>query len=91
MRPGIGEYLRSCVWLVSLNLNLNLCHAVVPAFREPLPGWVDSLNGPIGVLVASGKGVLRSMMCNEKYGAEVIPVDICINLIIAAAHKRIIQ
>ncbi|KAJ1526768.1 hypothetical protein ONE63_008343 [Megalurothrips usitatus] len=61
---------------------------VVPALREPLPGWVDSLNGPIGVLVASGKGVLRSMMCNEKYGAEVIPVDICINLIIAAVHKR---
>lgn len=61
---------------------------VTPAFKDPFPGWVDSLNGPIGVLVASGKGVLRSMMCNEKYGAEVIPVDVCINLVIAAAHAR---
>lgn len=24
---------------------------VTPAFQEPIPGWVDSLNGPIGIMV----------------------------------------
>ncbi|XP_026684875.1 putative fatty acyl-CoA reductase CG5065 [Diaphorina citri] len=40
---------------------------VLPSFQEPVPGWVDSLNGPVGVLVASGKGVVRSMMCGAEF------------------------
>lgn len=55
---------------------------VSPAFREPLPGWVDSLNGPPGVLLAAGKGVLRSMLMNPNSIIEAIPVDTCINGII---------
>lgn len=53
-----------------------------------MPGWVDSLNGPVGVLVASGKGVVRSMMCGAEFVAEVIPVDIAINGVLLAAYKR---
>uniref|UniRef100_A0A1B6F9S7 Fatty acyl-CoA reductase n=1 Tax=Cuerna arida TaxID=1464854 RepID=A0A1B6F9S7_9HEMI len=64
---------------------------VTPALREPLPGWVDSLNGPVGVVVGAGKGVIRSMLCGENNKAEVIPVDVAINAIIAIAHKRATQ
>ncbi|XP_014467647.1 PREDICTED: putative fatty acyl-CoA reductase CG5065 [Dinoponera quadriceps] len=60
---------------------------VTPAVNEPVPGWVDNLNGPTGILVAAGKGVLRSMLCNTQYHAELIPVDIAINSIIAISHK----
>ncbi|XP_066589751.1 putative fatty acyl-CoA reductase CG5065 [Prorops nasuta] len=60
---------------------------VIPAHKEPLPGWVDNLNGPVGLIVAAGKGVLRSMHCNGDYHAEVIPVDLAINAVIAFAHK----
>uniref|UniRef100_A0A0A9YAJ6 Fatty acyl-CoA reductase n=1 Tax=Lygus hesperus TaxID=30085 RepID=A0A0A9YAJ6_LYGHE len=60
---------------------------VTPTYREPIPGWVDSLNGPIGILVAGGKGVLRSMMCGRDNQAQVIPCDIAINAIILAACK----
>jgi alcohol-forming fatty acyl-CoA reductase len=60
---------------------------VIPAFEEPLPGWVDSLNGPIGVMVGGGKGVIRSMLCDGTLNAEVIPVDIAINGLIAIAWK----
>lgn len=63
-------------------------HTVTPAFREPMPGWVDSLNGPVGVLVGAGKGVIRSMLCGDQNRAEVIPVDVAINAVIAIAHKR---
>lgn len=61
---------------------------VLPSLQEPVPGWVDSLNGPVGVLVASGKGVVRSMMCGAEFVAEVIPVDIAINGVLLAAYKR---
>ncbi len=53
----------------------NVYFSVTPAWQEPIPGWVDSLNGPIGIMVAAGKGVIRSMLCNGEYTAEVIPVD----------------
>lgn len=70
--------------------NLNVCivrpSIVTPAWKEPLPGWVDSLNGPIGIMVAGGKGVLRSMMCEESFTAQVIPVDQAIAGIIAIAY-----
>lgn len=61
---------------------------VTPALAEPCEGWVDSLNGPIGIMVGAGKGVIRSMLCNGEYKAEVIPVDIAINGLIATAWKE---
>lgn len=65
-----------------------LSHSTVtPALTEPLPGWVDNLNGPVGIMVGAGKGVIRSMLCNGNYHAEVIPVDFAINSLIAIAHK----
>lgn len=66
---------------------------VSPAYREPLPGWVDSLNGPPGILLAAGKGVLRSMLIDPEGQIEGIPVDACINGILyltkrVATEKR---
>lgn len=55
---------------------------VTPAFKEPLPGWVDSLNGPVGIMYAGAKGVLRSMMVDPNGLNEVIPVDTAINSLI---------
>ncbi|XP_047527580.1 putative fatty acyl-CoA reductase CG5065 [Vanessa atalanta] len=55
---------------------------VTPSYKEPTPGWVDNLNGPIGLMIGAGKGVIRTMHCYGHYHAEVIPVDIAINSII---------
>ncbi|KAK7868047.1 hypothetical protein R5R35_007497 [Gryllus longicercus] len=57
---------------------------VTPAWQEPTPGWVDSLNGPVGLVVGAGKGVIRSMLCGRHFKAEAIPVDMAANIIIAA-------
>ncbi|XP_067209365.1 putative fatty acyl-CoA reductase CG5065 isoform X2 [Linepithema humile] len=71
--------------------NLSCCivrpSIVLPAKEEPLPGWVDNLNGPIGLLVGAGKGVIRSMHCNSSYHIEYIPVDIAINNLIVIAYR----
>ncbi|OAD60327.1 hypothetical protein WN48_05374, partial [Eufriesea mexicana] len=64
---------------------------VTPAFAEPLPGWVDNLNGPVGLMVGAGKGVIRSMHCIGNYHAEVIPVDLAINALIAIAYRTVIM
>ncbi|XP_059620438.1 putative fatty acyl-CoA reductase CG5065 [Phlebotomus argentipes] len=61
---------------------------VIPANEEPLPGWVDSLNGPIGLMIGGAKGVIRSMLCNGEYRAEVIPVDIAINGLLTIAYTE---
>lgn len=60
---------------------------VTPSYKEPTPGWVDNLNGPIGLMVGAGKGVIRSMHCYGHYHAEVIPIDIAINAIIVIAKN----
>lgn len=65
----------------------SIWYLVSPAFEEPLPGWVDSLNGPVGLMVGAGKGVIRSMLCNGEYRSEIIPVDIAINGLITIAYE----
>ncbi|KAJ9586188.1 hypothetical protein L9F63_020162, partial [Diploptera punctata] len=47
--------------------------------------WVDTLNGPIGLLVGGGKGVIRSMMCSPNSVAQVIPADAAVNSLITIA------
>ncbi|KAI4461604.1 male sterility protein 2-related [Holotrichia oblita] len=61
---------------------------VLPSLYEPFPGWVDSLNGPIGVIVAAGKGVLRTMFLDEDTYAKGMPVDVAINCFINMAYKK---
>ncbi|VVD00954.1 unnamed protein product [Leptidea sinapis] len=56
---------------------------VCPSLAEPVCGWVDNLNGPIGVMLGAGKGVIRTMLCDGNLQAQVIPVDTAINAIIA--------
>lgn len=59
---------------------------MIPAVDEPLPGWVDSLNGPVGLLVGAGKGVIRSMHCKGDNRGQFIPVDFAINTSIIVAQ-----
>lgn len=60
---------------------------VTPAVTGPIPGWVDNLNGPVGILVAAGKGALRSMYCKPEYNAECIPVDYAIHAMLAIPRR----
>ncbi|XP_070500673.1 fatty acyl-CoA reductase 1-like [Chironomus tepperi] len=69
--------------------NLPVCivrpSMVCPALAEPLPGWVDSLNGSPGVIIAAGRGVLRCMLMDMTATKNFIPVDLCMNGYILAA------
>lgn len=57
---------------------------VIPVWREPIPGWTDNINGPAGLLIGAGKGVIRTMYCNSDGYADFLPVDIGVNAMLVS-------
>lgn len=55
------------------------------AWKEPFPGWIDNYNGPSGIYIAAGRGLLRSMKGEYNAIADIVPVDIPVNIMIAVA------
>ncbi|KAK6633636.1 hypothetical protein RUM44_004243 [Polyplax serrata] len=60
---------------------------VLSSWNEPVSGWVDNWNGPTGLIAACGKGLFRTMLCEVGSVADLVPVDIVINLMIVAAWR----
>lgn len=58
---------------------------VTSSVREPVIGWIDNLYGPTGVVAGVGTGVLRTMHCDRDITANIVPVDMTVNALIAAA------
>lgn len=48
---------------------------------------MDNLNGPTGILIGAGKGVIRTMLCNTELNADIVPVDVTINSMMIVAWK----
>jgi fatty acyl-CoA reductase len=57
------------------------------AWQEPLPGWIDNLNGATGVFAAVGKGVLRTILSDHRCTADIVPVEYPVNTMIVAAWE----
>lgn len=58
---------------------------VISTYREPIKGWINNLYGPTGVCAGAGTGVIRTINCGADNNANLIPVDMCTNALIAAA------
>lgn len=52
---------------------------------------MDNLNGPTGIFVGAGKGVIRTMYCNPDLFADLVPVDCVINSLILIGWKRAVE
>jgi fatty acyl-CoA reductase len=63
----------------------NFSTPVIPIWKEPLPGWTDNINGPVGLLIGAGKGVIRTMYCESSSYADYMPVDIIANCLICSS------
>jgi fatty acyl-CoA reductase len=63
-------------------------HAVCSSMTEPVPGWLDNLNGPAGILLACGKGLMHSTLCNTNKVMDFSPVDVAIKGMIVAVWKN---
>ncbi|XP_060050571.1 fatty acyl-CoA reductase 2 isoform X2 [Erinaceus europaeus] len=88
-RPNTYTYTKALGEMVvqqeSGNLNMAIVRpSIVGAtWQEPFPGWVDNLNGPSGLIIATGKGLLRSIRATPMAVADLIPVDTVVNLTLA--------
>ncbi|XP_046424476.1 fatty acyl-CoA reductase wat-like [Neodiprion virginianus] len=58
---------------------------VISTYQEPIRGWIDNMYGPTGVAAGAGTGLLRSLHCNGSIQANVVPGDMTVNAMIAAA------
>ncbi|XP_055309701.1 putative fatty acyl-CoA reductase CG5065 [Sitodiplosis mosellana] len=58
---------------------------IITSWKEPLSGYTEGIHGINGWALASGRGVLRSMLCQEEYPCNVMPADIIVNGIIVVA------
>lgn len=61
---------------------------VISSLDEPMPGWVDNFNGPTGLLIACGLGLLRTSYADPETVSDFTPVDTSIKAMIVAAWKR---
>ncbi|XP_017083272.1 fatty acyl-CoA reductase wat [Drosophila eugracilis] len=58
---------------------------VITTYREPVTGWIDNMYGPCGVIVGIGSGVLRVFTGDMDNKAHIVPVDMCVNALLASA------
>lgn len=52
-------------------------------WKAPVPGWVDNFNGPAGVCLAAGTGLMRVMPGKVDVLADIVPVDTVGNFTLA--------
>ncbi|EDS42239.1 conserved hypothetical protein [Culex quinquefasciatus] len=56
--------------------------------EEPVHGWIDNFNGPVGLLVGMGIGLMRTGYVNLNNRINCIPADVSIKAMIIAAWKK---
>lgn len=60
---------------------------VISAYQNPFPGWIENLNGPSGVVAAASKGLLHVFRRDPRVRADLLPVDIAIDTLLAVAWE----
>ncbi|XP_043685237.1 fatty acyl-CoA reductase wat-like isoform X2 [Vespula pensylvanica] len=58
---------------------------VVPTYREPVPGWIDNLYGPVGITTSVLMGLMRIYYCDGSVKANLVPADLTVNGLIVSA------
>jgi len=60
---------------------------VVGTRSEPVSGWIDNLYGPTGVFVGAGTGFIKTIHVDGTKNANIVPVDMTVNALIASAWE----
>jgi alcohol-forming fatty acyl-CoA reductase len=55
--------------------------------KEPIVGWCDNFNGPVGLLTACGIGIMRTMYASASAELNCVAVDVVSKTLIVAAWK----
>lgn len=57
---------------------------VISSYKD-FPGYTDNLNGPSGIVAWAVKGYIHCIYGDSKKRSNLVPVDYCINALVAAA------
>ncbi|XP_030764919.1 fatty acyl-CoA reductase 1-like isoform X3 [Sitophilus oryzae] len=60
---------------------------VCSTISEPMPGWTDNFNGPIGMSFGFSSGVLRVLLADIDAAPDYVPVDTVVKALILSAWK----
>ncbi|KAL6266510.1 hypothetical protein P5V15_003358 [Pogonomyrmex californicus] len=60
---------------------------VFPTLREPIPGWIDNIYGPIGLMIGTGKGFIRVVYTNKHVAGNFVPVDSVVKAMLVVTWK----
>ncbi|XP_017770693.1 PREDICTED: fatty acyl-CoA reductase 1-like isoform X2 [Nicrophorus vespilloides] len=58
---------------------------LISSAKEPVPGWLDNVNGVTGLIMTIYLGLNKSLLVQKNVRADVIPADYAANALIAAA------
>lgn len=57
---------------------------VISTAKEPIAGWINNVYGPTGVVAGAGVGLIKALNCDQDKLADMVPVDMAINSVLAA-------
>jgi fatty acyl-CoA reductase len=63
------------------------CFKVLSTWMDPIPGWIDNMNGPTKLILAASLGMVRSTYVDRSKVTDMVPVDMVVNAIIATAWE----
>lgn len=72
--------------LLAINILKILFLSVTAAWKEPIPGWTISKNGPQGFLMGASKGVVRRLPVGTSLIYDYIPIDVVVNQILVTGY-----
>lgn len=64
---------------------------IMNSLEEPVPGWVDNINGPSGITVLASVGILRTVDWDYFAKVDLVPVDKVVNALIAIGWDTAVQ
>ncbi|XP_044732185.1 putative fatty acyl-CoA reductase CG5065 [Chrysoperla carnea] len=64
---------------------------VVGSEKEPMPGWIDNYNGPMGLTTGVQTGVLHIALIDGDKNIDWVPVDIAIKGMITSAWYKALE
>lgn len=60
---------------------------VISTWKEPIPGWIDNMNGPTMGVLGCSLGMIRCGHVDPDKVCDMVPVDTVVNALIAAAWE----
>ncbi|XP_059616353.1 putative fatty acyl-CoA reductase CG5065 [Phlebotomus argentipes] len=61
---------------------------MTPAVMEPFAGWNDNVNGPVGIMMATGSGLIRTLFTDPKIVLDFNPIDVTVKGMIIAIKRQ---